>query len=274
MRKVVSVGFLPAVAVLAILQGCSKPKECPKVAPTVDDDSRPAVVEESYDCSMVDSSDPMKQAWCEARSLFDVSTVAEDPEAFGPFLKGFRQGINDGRRAEVSSVPREALEGQNEKPFEAGYRAGYNGMVKKLGIIEYDCRDGEQASEYKDRWCEAEDAYRVAGVGNSDNPFVKNRFIDGYMAGGRVALTVPTSMESFFSGENPEGKQPAIFKPEESEEVQGTLQAFYRGFDEGYKAMIASIRESINQVMQQMQVPNDMQMPEGLMPPQSDQGQQ
>ncbi|AMO58410.1 hypothetical protein GZ77_19180 [Endozoicomonas montiporae] len=274
MRKVVSVGLLPAVAVLAILQGCSKPKECPKVAPVVDD-SRVITAEESYDCSVVDSSNPLKQVWCEAKALFDASSVAADQEAFGTFLTGFRQGINDARRAEASTVSREALEGQNEKPLEAGYRAGYNGVVKQLGFLEYDCRDGKQASEYKDRWCEAEDAYRVAGVGNSDNPFLKGRFIDGYMAGGRVALTVPTSMESFFSGENPEGKQPAIFRPEgeQQEEQKATDIAFYRGFDEGYKAMIASIRESINQVMQQMQIPDNMQMPEGLMPPEPDQGQ-
>ena len=265
MRKVVSAGFLTAV-VLAILQGCSKPEECPKVAHVVDK-SHPVATEESYDCSIVDGSDPVKQVWCEARSLFDSSSVADNLEAFGPFLKGFRQGGNDSRRAETSSVAREALEGQNEKPFEAGYRAGYNGVVNQLGILEFDCRDSEETSEYKDRWCEADDAYRIANIGSSDNPFVRGRFIDGYMAGGRVALTVPTSMESFFSGENPEGKQPAIFQPED-EELQGTTLAFYRGFDEGYKAMIASIRESINQVMQQMQIPNDMQLPEGLMPPQ------
>ena len=86
------------------------------------------------------------------------------------------------------------------------------------------------------------------------------------MAGGRVALTVPTSMEAFFSGDNPEeGKQPAVVQPEG--DLKDTLQAFYRGFDEGYKAMIASIRESINQVMEQMQIPNNMELPEGMMPP-------
>ena len=266
MRKVVSAGILPAVVVLAILQGCNKPKECPKVAPVMDEE-RQVTAEESYDCSMVDSTDPMKQTWCEAGDMFDKSTVGHNPEVFGPFLKGFRQGVKDAHRAETSSVSREALEGQNEKPFEAGYRAGYNGVVKQLGVLEFDCRDSEKNSEYKDRWCEADDAYRIAGIGSSDNPFARGRFIDGYMAGGRVALTVPTSMEDFFSGENPEGKQPAIFQTED-EELQGTALAFYRGFDEGYKAMIASIRESINQVMQQMQIPNNMQLPEGLMPPQ------
>lgn len=267
MRNVVSAGFLPVVLVLAILQGCDKPKDCPKVAPVVDS-THSVTTEESYDCSMGDSRDALKQTWCEAQSLFDQSSVVGDMDAFDPFLKGFRQGINDARRAEASVAPKEAVEGQHEKPFEAGYRAGYNGMIEQFGILEFDCRENDKSSEYKDRWCEADDAYRMAGVGSSDNSFVKGRFIDGYMAGGRVALTVPTSMESFFGGDNPdEGKQPAIVQPE-NDELEGTTLAFYKGFDEGYKAMISSIRESIDQVMQQMQIPNDMQLPEGLMPPQ------
>ena len=265
MRRFVLVSLLPVAVVLAFLQGCSKPKECPKVA-SVPEESRPLSQEESYDCVFADGADALKQTWCEARAAFDQGVMADDVEAFGEYLKGYRQGVNDARQAEVSKVPREALEGQKEKPYEAGYRAGYGAVLNKLGLIEFNCRDSEKASEYKDRWCEADDAYRIAGVGRSDNPFVKSRFIDGYMSGGRVALTVPTSMEAFFSGENPEGKQPAVFQPDE--EVKGSELAFYRGFDEGYKAMIASIRESINQVMQQMPVPGNMQMPEGLMPPQ------
>lgn len=266
MRRLVLAGMVPVVVGLALLQGCSQQKECPKVAPVVEDSARPVAEEESYDCSSLDGADALKQTWCEARGVFDKSDLSSDLEAFNAFLKGYRNGVNDARMAETSKVSREALEGQKEKPFEAGYRAGYQTVVSQLGILEYNCRDTEQASEYKDRWCEADDAFRISGIGSSDNPFVKGRFIDGYMAGGRVALTVPTSMEAFFSGENPEGKQPAIFKPE-GDDLPATEQAFYRGFDEGYKAMIASIRESINQVMQQMQAPN-MQMPEGLMPPQ------
>ncbi|WP_062265893.1 hypothetical protein [Endozoicomonas arenosclerae] len=267
MRRSLLAGAVPVVVVLAMLQGCSKPQDCPKVAPSATESVSPVAEAESYDCTSVDSSDAMKQVWCEARGAFDQSSVADDVANFDTYLKGYRQGINDARRAETSQVSREVLEGQTEKPDEAGYRAGYQRVVEELGILEYNCSDSEKASEYKDRWCEADDAYRIAGVGSSDNPFIRGRFIDGYMAGGRVALTVPTSMEAFFSGENPEGKQPAIYK-REGDDVKPTEQAFYRGFDEGYKAMIASIRESINQVMQQMQVPNNMQMPEGLMPPQ------
>ncbi|WP_252177123.1 hypothetical protein [Endozoicomonas sp. 4G] len=263
-------GVVPVLVLLSLLQGCGKQQdkqESSKAPPSAGESVRPVVAEEeSYDCTTVDSTDALKQTWCEARGAFDQSTLADDVANFGNYLKGYRQGVNDARRAETSQFPREALEGKAEKPREAGYRAGYQQVVEAQGIIEYNCRDGEQASEYKDRWCEADDAYRIASVGSSDNPFLRASFIDGYMAGGRVALTVPTSMEAFFSGENPEGKQPAIYK-QEGDDVKSGEQAFYSGFDEGYKAMIASIRESINQVMQQMQAPNNMEMPEGLMPP-------
>lgn len=266
MRRSVHAGVVPVFLLFLLLQGCGKQQECPKVAPSTGESARPVAEEEAYDCTTVDTTDALKQTWCEARGAFDKSSLAGDVANFGNYLKGYRQGVNDARLAETSQVSREALEGRAEKPNEAGYRAGYQQVVDALGIIEYHCSDGEKASEYKDRWCEADDAYRIASVGSSDNPFLRGRFIDGYMAGGRVALTVPTSMEAFFSGENPEGKQSAIHK-QEGDDVEPTEQAFYRGFDEGYKAMIASIRESINEVMQQMQVPNNMEMPEGLMPP-------
>ena len=264
MRRSALVGALPAVMLLALLQGCNKQQDCPKEATTVVEEVKVSA-EESYECSSVEGADALKQTFCEARSEFDKSDQGDDVASFTPYLKGYRDGINDARQAEASKIGRDFVEGQKQKPYEAGYRAGYDSVMKKLGIIEYNCRDSEEASEYKDRWCEADDAYRVSGIGTSENPFLRGRYIDGYMAGGRVALTVPTSMEAFFNGDNPEGKQPAIFK---REEVLETESAFYKGFDEGYKAMIASIRESINQVMQQMQVPNNMQMPEGLMPPQ------
>ncbi|MRI32533.1 hypothetical protein EOPP23_05975 [Endozoicomonas sp. OPT23] len=262
---------------MALLQGCSKPQDCPKVAPVQQESVKSGAEEESYDCSSLEGAGLLKKTWCDARSAFEGSSVSEDISSFTPYLTGFRNGVNDASQAETSKVAREALEGQREKPEEAGYRAGYKSVLQKMGIHEYNCRDSEQTSEFKDRWCEAEDAYRVSGVGSTENPFVRGRFIDGYMAGGRVALTVPTSMEAFLGGDNPQGKQSAIFKPEG--DLRPTENAFYKGFDDGYKAMIASIRESINQVMQQMQAPNGggmqmpdgMQLPEGLVPPQSGQ---
>lgn len=266
MRRSLLTGVVPVLVLMSLLQGCREQQDHQKVAPSAVEPVQPVAEQEAYDCTIVDNTDALRQTWCEARAAFDQSSVAADVANFDHYLKGYRQGLNDARRAETSQISREALEGKSEKPEETGYRAGYQQVVEALGILEYNCRDSEQASEYKDRWCEADDAYRIASVGSSDNPFLRERFVDGYMAGGRVALTVPTSMEAFLGGENPEGKQPAIYK-QEGDDIKPTEQAFYRGFDEGYKAMIASIRESINQVMQQMQAPNNMEMPEGLMPP-------
>ncbi len=274
MRRLIFTGALPVLVTMALLQGCSEPKDCPKVAPVQQESGDAGSEEESYDCNSLEGAGLLKKTWCDARSAFESSSVSGDISSFNPYLTGFRNGVNDARQAETSKIARDVVEGQREKSNEAGYRAGYKSVLDKMGIEEFSCRDSEQASEYKDRWCEAEDAYRVSGIGSTENPFVRGRFIDGYMAGGRVALTVPTSMEAFLGGDNPEGKQPAIFKTEG--EKRPTVDAFDKGFDEGYKAMIASIRESINQVMQQMQAPNGggmqmpegMQLPEGLMPPQ------
>ena len=255
---------LPLAVVIALLQGCSKPTECPE-ATTIVKEVPVIEGEESYDCSHLERAGSAQTTWCEAQNRFSEGSFADDERAFKEFLMGYRGGVNDARQAKDSRYNRFPVEGREGKPEEAGYRAGYKTAISDMGVIEYDCASNEGASEYKDRWCEASDSFRSAGLGG-DNPFIKGRFIDGYMSGGRVALTVPTSMESFFSGDGPEGKQTAIVKPEGT--LKKTEEAFYRGFDEGYKAMIASIRESINQVMQQMQVPNmPGGMPDGMMPP-------
>ena len=257
----------PMFAVLALLHGCSKTPECPEVTTVMPDITSEVSTtgEESYDCAHAERADYLQQTWCEAREQLDLSSHADSPDTLKGYVKGYRKGLNHARQAQDSRMARISVEGKSDSPEDAGYKDGYNKVLRDLGIMEFDCTSNDNASEYKDRWCEAADSYRTAGLGG-DNPFTKGRFIDGYMAGGRVALTVPTSMEAFFSGDNPEGKQPAIVQPEG--DIKGTELAFYRGFDEGYKAMIASIRESINQVMQQMQIPNNMELPEGMMPPQ------
>ena len=272
MHRMIWAATLPLIAVLALLQGCNKPAECPDNTTVVQETSVINVSggDESYDCNNIERAGFAQQTWCEAKAQFDQSSFKGRESSFKEFLNGYREGLNHARQAKDSRIPRTIDEGREGTATEAGYRAGYNTVLKTLGFVEFDCGNSDKASEYKDRWCEASDAFRSSGIGGS-NPFVQGRYIDGYMAGGRVALTVPTSMESFFSGENPEGKQPAIVQPEG--ELDGTELSFFRGFDEGYKAMIASIRESINQVMQQMQMPNNMELPEGMMPPQPGGGQ-
>ena len=257
----------PMFAVLALLHGCGKAPECPETATIMPDITSEAPAgEEFHDCTHAQRGDGLQHTWCEAKQQFELSSLSGNPDAFKGYIKGYREGLNHARQAKESRMALISVEGKGDSPENAGYRSGYNKVLKDLGIMEFDCTSSDNASEYKDRWCEAADTYRTTGLAGDNNLFIKGRFIDGYMAGGRVALTVPTSMEAFFSGDNPEGKQPAIVQPEG--DLKGTELAFYRGFDEGYKAMIASIRESINQVMQQMQIPNNMELPEGMMPPQ------
>ena len=267
MHRLVRVAALPMFAVLALLHGCDKAPECPEVTTVMPEITSevPTMGEESHDCAHAGRADYLQETWCEARGQFDSSSHANNPDAFRGYVKGYREGLNHARQAKDSRMARISVEGKSDSPEDTGYKDGYNKVLTDLGIMEFDCGSGDHSSEYKDRWCEAADSFRTAGM-DGGSPVMKGRFIDGYMAGGRVALTVPTSMEAFFSGDNPEGKQPAIVQPEG--DLKGTELAFYRGFDEGYKAMIASIRESINQVMQQMQIPNNMELPEGMMPPQ------
>ncbi|MFK0571879.1 hypothetical protein [Endozoicomonas sp.] len=266
MRKYFLAAVLPVVGILIFLQGCNKARECPEVTTVVYEDvSGVDKGAETYTCYHQAKTNVLEQTWCEAKDQFEKHGQSSGSDDFLIYLKGFREGYTQASQAEDSRLTIADDNTSSESSYDMGYRDGYLAIMDAMGIFEYNCGSAELVSEYKDRWCEAADAYRNTGMGSESNPFAKGRFIDGYMTGGRVALTVPTSMEAFFGGENPEGKQPAIVQP--SGDLKSIELAFYRGFDVGYKAMIDSIRESINQVMQQMQMPNNMEFPDGLMPP-------
>lgn len=267
MRNYFLAAVLPVVGILIGLQGCNKAQECPEVTTVVYEDiSSVDQGAESYTCSNPDKTSLLELTWCEAKDQFEHHGQSTSSDDFLTYLKGFREGYLLASQAADSRLSlADDSNSPSEPPYDMGHRDGFLAVMEAMGIIEYNCASADLMSEYKDRWCEAADAYRSSGSGSDNNPFVRARFIDGYMTGGRVALTVPTSMEAFFGGENPEGKQPAIVQP--SGDLNSTELAFYRGFDVGYKAMIDSIRESINQVMQQMQLPHNMDFPEGLMPP-------
>ena len=248
--------IMPVLVVLAALSGCSKSPECPEITTVVYEDVPNSGGSESYSCQAV--TGVLELTWCEAKDQF-TSQPFED-EDFPVYLHGFREGYARASQAGDYQV----LASESQLPHERGYHDGYHAVVDAMGIPEYNCGSTDQSSEYKDRWCEAAEAFRISSGTTEPNPLVRGRFIDGYMTGGRVALTVPTSMEAFFGGENPEGNQPAILQPQGT--VNSAELAFYSGFDVGFKAMIDSIRESINQVMEQMQIPGNMDIPEGLMP--------
>ncbi len=251
--------LLPLViATLSLLGGCGKKDNESSSLTMAETAITPQPYVEAYNCDAWENDNPLKRSWCQAKNLFDLSNSSSlGANALADYVRGFRLGIDDARQARVNNVERRVTKNHTESLLDQGYRAGYESVITQMGIIEFNCTDeSEPTSEYRERWCEAAESFRMSGTGSGDNnPFLRARYIDGYMAGGRVALTVPTSMESFLNGDTPEGKQPPINTPKEN--TPSTELAFYRGFDEGYKAMIASIRESINQVMEQMQSHND-----------------
>ena len=246
--------IMPMLVALALLSGCDKPPDCPDAITTIYEDVSNSDSTELYSCQAVTGI--LELTWCEAQERFALQSLESDD--FPAYLHGFREGY-----AQASQAG-DYQETMSQSLHERGYSDGYYTVVDAMGVPEYNCDATDQSSEYKDRWCEAVEAYRTSSVGHGSNPLVRGRFIDGYMTGGRVALTVPTSMEAFFGGENPEGNQPTIVPPANS--FNSAELAFYTGFDVGFKAMIDSIRESINQVMEQMQLPGNMDLPDGLMP--------
>ncbi len=244
--------MIPILVVLAVLPGCGKSLDCPEVTTVIYEDVFSPDGTESYSCQ--DVSGILELTWCEAQARFILHSLESGD--FPAYLHGFREGYAQASQAGGYQVF------ESQASHDLGYSDGYYAVVDAMGVPEFNCGSSEQSSEYKDRWCEAAEAYRASG--SPPNPLVRGRFIDGYMTGGRVALTVPTSMEAFFGGESPEGSQPAIAQPKSG--LNSAELAFYNGFDVGFKAMIDSIRESINQVMEQMQIPDNMDLPEGLMP--------
>ena len=266
MQKYLLAGAIPLLAIVVMLQGCNQSSECPDVSDVIVEDIQGLDKgTESYSCASFSKAGLLEQTWCKAQKQFESQHGSSNSDEFVVFLKGFRDGYAQASSAADSRINIFEVSDQSEPIYDQGYRDGYSSVLDAMGIDEFNCSSNEMASEYRDRWCEASIAFQQGHVGTDNNPIIKSRFIDGYMAGGRVALTVPTSMEAFFGGEAPQGKQPAIVQP--TGDIEPVAAAFNRGFDVGYKAMIDSIRDSINQVMQQMQIPENLELPEGMMAP-------
>ncbi|WP_067516271.1 hypothetical protein [Endozoicomonas ascidiicola] len=266
MQKYLLAGAVPLIAILVMLQGCDKSSDCPDISEVVLEDLQSVDKGiESYSCTSPSKAGVLELTWCKAQKQFESQHGSANADEFVVFLKGFRDGYAQASDGADSRVNLFEISDQSEPLYDSGYKEGYINVLDAMGISEFNCSTQDMASEYRDRWCEASVAFQQGHIGIDNNPIVKSRFIDGYMAGGRVALTVPTSMEAFFGGEAPQGKQPAIVQP--TDDIEPVAAAFNRGFDVGYKAMIDSIRDSINQVMQQMQIPENFEMPEGMMMP-------
>ena len=238
---------------MILLQGCgnNEDEQAPVLEePVVEREVVEVIVEKPVpekkpDCSNASALTASSRAWCQGLDVWKRSTVfaKDDNQKRDAFINAYGFGQQD---AAMAANP-QSYSGQ--PVVQAGYRAGYQAVVEAQGLVSYSC-DGESDNEYLDRWCEASAAYKSSGLGASNNAILRGRYVDGYMSGRAIALTIPTAMDVMFSGETKAGSRQAITEP--SAMKSKAERAFYQGFDEGHRTMVALIQESINQVMQQM----------------------
>lgn len=251
--------LLPIIAVAAVFMvgGCNEQK---KPANTTTSNTPSCGTVESYDCNALDNDNPLKQSWCEAKQLFsqkeEFKAHLGDAEQFSKYVKGYRQGINDARQAKASRITRLGIK-DHDKVEDSGYRDGYNTLATQLGMMMLSGEDENMPSDYNDLRKEAINAYRADELNGGDNPFLQDRYIAGYMVGGRTAMMTPAPMDALLNGNMPQAETITI--PEgDLPEIQ---VAFYKGFNNGYKTMLASLQESIKQAMEQMQMSDNMMPP-------------
>ncbi|MTI13299.1 hypothetical protein [Sansalvadorimonas verongulae] len=215
-----------------------------------------------YDCGDSSGMTPDKRFWCRGLKAWMVSESyqADNGHDRDEFIEAWKLGNLDAIQGRTP-----AIENLQSHPVAAdGYEIGYIGVLDAQGVIEYDCSEGDETdNEYRDRWCEAAASYNSSRQGDAANAIMRNIYINGYMAGRAIALTLPSSMESLFGSEAPkEGNKSAIDEPEN--DAPKSILVFHRGFTDGFQAMIDTVRESVNQVMEQMQSMPGM---DGMPPP-------
>ncbi|MCG8531568.1 MAG: myeloid leukemia factor, partial [Desulfovibrionales bacterium] len=176
------------------------------------------------------------------------------------FIAAWKLGYLD-----ASAGKNPAMDNLQSRPLAAdGYETGYIAVLDHQGVIEYDCSEGDETdNEYRDRWCEASKAYNKSNLGSAANAVLRSNYINGYMAGRAIALTIPTSMESLFGDAALDENAKKPIDAPEADTPKG-IQIFYKGFNDGFKAMIDTVRESVNQVMEQMQNMPGMEGMDGM----------
>ena len=217
----------------------------------------------SYDCSIA-AGTADKRFWCFGLQVWHKSQFQNQGEAErNRFIEAWQSGALDAQQALDPTIDKF----KSSPQAQAGYESGYISVLDAMGVVEYECSDGpETNNEYRDRWCEGAAAFNASHLASPTNVVLRNTYINGYMSGRAIALTLPTSMESLFGGGvgvEADGKQ-AIEEPESS--APKPIKIFYQGFNDGFKAMLDTVRESVNQVMEQMQSMEGMPGMEGLPP--------
>ncbi len=264
---------LPAMMAI-ILQGCGKQDDDKKAQEANEIKTDQVTVQDivpgpvsDFDCDDPTGMTADKRFWCKGfRSWQDSNSYQDSDDARDEFISAWKLGYLD-----ASQGRDPAVDNLQSRPIAAeGYENGYITVLDDQGIIEYDCSEGDETdNEYRDRWCEASTAYSKSGLGSAANAVLRGNYINGYMAGRAIALTIPTSMESLFGDSAPDENAKKPIDEPDADSPKG-IQVFYKGFNAGFQAMIDTVRDSVNQVMEQMQnMPGmeGMENMEGMMPP-------
>ncbi len=206
------------------------------------------------DCTNPQSTD--QQLWCEARQNFnehsEQASGNNDSESWNKYLTGYKDGAYDAHHARIRKIS--GTEAGKDQ-YDLGYSQGYNSATESMGLAEYDCATEAMQSEYQSRWCEAAELFTDSNAGRraGDNPVLRARFIDGYLSGGRVALTIPTSVNELMADaaeQALEAKLPLILG-EQDNTLPDAARAFQEGLEMGYEGMVNNVQDIMAQVMQE-----------------------
>jgi len=221
-----------------------------------------------YNCDSTADRSAEKRFWCLGLqawedSLRNSGAVRADKSVRDAFIQSWMQGALD------ASLGQAASEASAPSVDPEAYQVGYTSVLEAQGMLEYTCGGEEETdNEYRDRWCEAAAAYHASQQSETVNVVQRSAYINGYIAGRSVALTLPTTMESWFSGEppGPDAKRP-IEDP--ASQASRSVKMFHRGFQDGFQGMLSAVRESMDQMMEQMRhlpggPPADMPGLEGM----------
>ena len=221
--------------------------------------SAPPASSQEYNCIDTVDQTAEERFWCLARQAFGENhsqqPTGADKGARAEFIQSWMHGLLDAGLGLSSRLDKLAA----RPTASEAYQAGYGAVLKAHGALAYDCSGGEETdNEYRDRWCEAAAAYGSSQQGEAGNSVLRAVYINGYLAGRSVALTLPTAMESLFSGEAP-GPDAKRSIDEPANDAPRAVKTFHRGFQDGFQGMIDAVQDSMEQMMEQMrQMPGNM----------------
>ena len=261
------------LAGILVLSGCSKKEKkevvSEQVVPIVQPEPKSATNNEDInqqeenklvDCRLGKALLPEQQLWCEGEKALSGGQYHYnvDKSIKVDFIHGYEQGALDAQKAIDPKVP-EKSEGLSQAANSAGYSKGYHAVVNALGYKVYICHadKAKKYTELQGQWCNAQKLYRTSGLGSDTNVILENRFISGYFSGQTIALMLPSSMHSIMKRGGSASASAVEMHAINKLSAHASLadKAFHQGFEEGFSAMLTKVKQSVDQVMKQLQVP-------------------